>query len=79
VDIEINGFYKAPAVANLFDVFNDGGNHSHSTECVACGGQKMLNIVTGLPYGAADYEQDAYLLKEHQTPVCQVCWAETAA
>lgn len=77
IDIEINGFYKAnEAGGNIFDVFSDG-DHSHSTECVSCGGQKMLNLVTGLPYGSADYEQDQFLLKKFDgVPTCQFCTME---
>jgi hypothetical protein len=76
-DIILEGFYQKPETAdNVFDMMDA---HQHSTACSACGGSKFINIVTGLPFGNAVYEQDELLMHKHGVPVCQDCFAEGAA
>lgn len=78
-EVSIDGFYQYSSThsgSNLFDLLaEDGHDHEHSTECPKCGGVKLINIMTGLPFGEADYEQDPVLLSKYGK-VCQTCFAE---
>lgn len=81
IDVSMQGFYKAPSKGgNLFDIAgDDNALHTHATECPACGGARFLNLVTGLPFGNATYEQDPVLMRKHEgKPVCQECHANHA-
>lgn len=74
-DISVEGFYTAPSTtSNIFDI---GGAHEHGTECPKCGGQKALNVISGLPFGDAENEQDPDLMHKHGK-VCAACWMTNA-
>lgn len=81
-DISLDGFYSYNGAAassnNLFDILADHGDgeaHEHSTKCPRCEGPKLINIVTGLPFGEAEYEQDPVILSKYGK-VCQSCHSE---
>ena len=81
-DVTIEGFYKrSVTTTNLFDMFvEEEGHNDSSTSCPCCGGQKLLNIVSGRPFGNMPYEQDKYLMKKYNNiPVCQECFSEGAS
>lgn len=80
-DVSILGFYKKSDAlngANLFSAFADEADethaHEHDTVCPACGGNKLINLVTSLPFGSAAYERDDILLSKYDgKAVCQFC------
>lgn len=78
-EISIDGFYQYSSThqgSNLFDLLED--TSQHSTACPRCGDPKLINIMTGLPYGEAPYEQDSIILSKYGK-VCQSCFCELSS
>jgi len=69
VQTSVIGFYK--------DLGLSGGNVFGT--CLACGGHKLINVMTGMPFGEASYERDAYLMQKYGSAICQGCFSKLAA
>jgi hypothetical protein len=74
VDISIDGFYLEPETEEGCNLFGEVYTELQDT-CPRCKGHKAINLMTGLPYGNAEYERDS-LVESKYGVVCQKCYAE---
>jgi hypothetical protein len=74
--VSVLGFYKKGEFGGSVFESDSGGS---STICPSCGKSKLINIMSGHPFGYESYEKNGYLLHKYGIPVCQNCFSKEAS
>jgi hypothetical protein len=73
-DISIEGFYKR--AVDKGSVFDADPESEFGFKCPRCDGVKFINLMSGQPFGALEYEQSSIPM---EAGICQFCHMELTA